>query len=421
MIRALAPVAALLLSVALLLAGNGLQNTLAPVRASLEGFSPLALGGLGAAYYIGFGLGCFFGPSLVRRAGHIRTFAAMVAIVSAAALIHPLFVDPAVWQGMRFVTGICFAVLFMVIESWLNEKATNETRGVVFSVYIVVNLGMVSLGQLLVTLDDPKAFSLFALASILVSVAAVPLAMTKSEQPTPPANVRVRLLKLYKLSPVGVVGVLAVGLTNGPFWSLGPVFAEKAGGSAQAAAIFMAIGALAGAIGQWPLGRTSDKMDRRRVIIVACFGAVLGGVGAAIFGNTSETARLASIFIFGAFALPLYALSAAHMNDMVEQDGFVEAAGGLLLTFAIGAAIGPLLASAAMSAWGQSSLFLYTASIHVLLICFAVYRMTRRDTVAAEDRGEFADASVMAQTVATVESFAGDDDEEPVSQEKPSA
>jgi len=345
----------------------------------------------------------------------------MVAIVSAAALIHPLFVDPTVWQGMRFVTGICFAVLFMVIESWLNEKATNETRGVVFSVYIVVNLGMVSLGQLLVTLDDPKAFSLFALASILVSVAAVPLAMTKSEQPTPPANVRVRLLKLYKLSPVGVVGVLAVGLTNGPFWSLGPVFAEKAGGSAQAAAIFMAIGALAGAIGQWPLGRTSDKMDRRRVIIVACFGAVLGGVGAAIFGNTSETARLASIFIFGAFALPLYALSAAHMNDMVEQDGFVEAAGGLLLTFAIGAAIGPLLASAAMSAWGQSSLFLYTASIHVLLICFAVYRMTRRDTVAAEDRGEFADASVMAQTVATVESFAGDDDEEPVSQEKPSA
>ena len=421
MIRALAPVAALLLSVALLLAGNGLQNTLAPVRASLEGFTPLALGGLGAAYYIGFGLGCFFGPSLVRRAGHIRTFAAMVAIASAAALIHPLFIDPTVWQSMRFVTGICFAVLFMVIESWLNEKATNETRGVVFSVYIVVNLGMVSLGQLLVTLDDPKAFSLFALASILVSVAAVPLAMTKSEQPSPPANVRVRLVKLYKLSPVGVIGVLAVVLTNGPFWSLGPVFAEKAGGSAQAAAIFMAIGALAGAIGQWPLGRTSDKMDRRRVIIFASFGSILGGVGAAVFGDTSEAARLASVFVFGAFALPLYALSAAHMNDMVEQDGFVEAAGGLLLTFAIGAAIGPMLASAATSAWGQSSLFLFTASIHVLLICFTVYRMTRNESVSEEERGEFANASVMAQTVATIESIAEDNDEEPVTQEKPPA
>lgn len=411
MIRALAPVAALLLSVALLLAGNGLQNTLAPVRASLEGFSPLALGGLGAAYYVGFGTGCLLGPWFVRRAGHIRTFAAMVAIASAAALIHPLFVDPAVWQGMRFVTGTCFAVLFMVIESWLNEKATNETRGIVFSVYIVVNLGMVSLGQLLVTLDDPKAFSLFALASILVSVAAVPLAMTKSEQPMPPANVRVRLLKLYKLSPVGVVGVLAVGLTNGAFWSLGPVFAEKAGGSAQAAAIFMAVGALAGAIGQWPLGRSSDKMDRRRVIIFASVGAILGGVGAATLGNASETARLGSVFVYGAFALPLYALAAAHMNDMVEHDGFVEAAGGLLLTFAIGAAIGPLFASAAMSAWGQSSLFLYTAAVHVLLITFTIYRMTRRDTVAEEDRGEFADASVMAQTVATVESFADAEDE----------
>lgn len=412
MIRTLAPVAALLLSVAFLLAGNGLQNTLAPVRASLEGFSPLALGGLGAAYYIGFASGCFFGPSLVRRVGHIRTFAAMVAIASAAALIHPLFIDPTVWQGMRLITGACFAVLFMVIESWLNEKSTNETRGVIFSVYIVVNLGMVSFGQLLVTLDDPKAFSLFVLASILVSIAAVPLALTTSQQPNPPANVRVRLHKLYKLSPVGVIGVLAVGLTNGAFWTLGPVFAEKAGGSSQAAAIFMATGAIAGAIGQWPLGRTSDKMDRRRVIIFACIGAIIGGVCTAFFGNTSEIARLASIFVFGAFALPLYALSAAHMNDMVEQDGFVEAAGGLLLTFAVGAAIGPLLASAAMSAWGQSSLFLYTAAVHVLLVMFTIYRMTRRDEVAEEDRGEFVDASVLAQTVATVESIVESDEDE---------
>lgn len=403
MIRALAPVAALLLSAAFLLMGNGLQSTLAPLRANVEAFSPIALGLLGAGYYAGFALGCVAGPMLVRRAGHIRAFAAMVAIASSAALAHPLFLDEWVWTGLRVITGFCLATLFMVIESWLNEKATNETRGLVFSTYIVINLSVVTVGQLMVTLDDVRAFSLFTLASILVSLAAVPLAMTRSAQPDPPEAVRLRLLRLYRLSPVGVVGVFAVGLSNGAFWSLGPVFAQGQGDGATAAAIFMSIGAIAGAVGQWPLGRASDKTDRRYVIAFTALGAAAAGIAMWALDTGETHVRLACVWAFGMFALPMYAVTAAHMNDKIEDGGFVEAAGGLLLTFSAGAIIGPIAASAAMSTLGENSLFLFTAAVHVCLIAFTLARIRMTPRPDADERGDFAEAAVQAQTVAPLE------------------
>jgi len=405
MIRTLGPVAALLLSVALLLMGNGLQSTLTPIRASLEAFSPTALGLLGGGYYLGFGIGCFLGPHVLRRAGHIRAFAAMVAIASGASLVHPLVIDEWIWIGVRAVTGFCFACLFMVIESWLNEKATNETRGAIFSVYLVINLSVVTLGQLMLVLDDPKSFALFSLASILVSLAAVPLTMTRSAQPAPPQATRLRLLRLFRLSPVGVVGAFAVGMTNGAFWTMGPVFAQAKDGDAAAAAVFMSIGAISGALGQWPLGRASDKMDRRRVILAACLMAGIAGALMFLLGDRSTEWRLALIAGFGMFAIPMYALSAAHMNDVVEADGFVEAAGGLLLTFAIGAILGPVIASLAMSELGPSGIFAFTAATHFVLGGFIAFRMTRRAAVTEEDRGVFSEAAVQAQTVATMEDF----------------
>lgn len=422
MIRALGPVAALLLSVAFLLMGNGLQNTLTPVRGDLDGFSNIGLGLLGGGYFAGFGLGCLLGPHLVRRAGHIRTFAAMVAVASSATLLQAVFVDVTAWIAFRLVTGLCFAVLFMIIESWLNERATNETRGFIFSAYIVINLTVVTLGQLMLVLDDPLDFSLFALASILVSVAAVPLAMTRSEQPAPPQATRLRLGHLYKLSPVGIVGAFAVGMANGPFWSLGPVFAQGTAVSegAAAAGIFMAVGAISAAVGQWPLGRASDRMDRRRVILFACAGASAAGVATALFGSGGSVhLRLICVAAFGAFAIPLYALVVAHMNDMIVGDGFVEAAGGMLLTYAFGAIIGPIAASAAMSAFGVSSLFFWTAVVHGGLFLFVLFRIRHRVAPADAERGQFSEAVFQAQTVSTLDIVTSDDT--PPEEPKPSA
>ncbi len=254
MIATLAPVSALLLSVVFLLMGNGLQGTLLPVRAQLELFSTGDIGILGSFYFLGFASGCYFGPHLVRRVGHIRAFAAMVSLASTATLVHVLVLEPLFWWPVRAITGFCFAVLYMVIESWLNEKSTNEIRGLVFSIYTIINLVVLTIGQMMLTLADPKAFPLFAVASILVSLAALPVALTKAPAPAPApiASVKIRVRYLYNASPVGFIGALVVGLANGSFWSLAPVFAQtnSAVVGASGIAMFMSISVIAGAMGQ---------------------------------------------------------------------------------------------------------------------------------------------------------------------------
>ncbi|MDH3476243.1 MAG: MFS transporter [Rhodospirillales bacterium] len=402
---ALAPVTALLLSVALLLMGNGLQGTLLPVRAQLEFFSTLDIGVLGSSYFLGFAAGCYLGPYVVRRAGHIRTFTAMVSLASAVALAHALVLDPFVWWFLRALTGFCFAVLYMVIESWLNEKSTNENRGFVFSIYTIINLTVVTVGQMMLTLGSPTAFPLFAVASILVSLAALPVALTNAPAPAPIATVQIRVRRLYQSSPVGFAGALAVGLANGSFWSLAPVFAQSnifiVG--TTGIALFMSTAVIAGAAGQWPLGRLSDKIDRRKVIVITCAGAALSGIGMSIFSDNWEQAVFVFSFLFGIFAFPLYSLCAAHMNDAVETGGFVEASSGLLLLYATGAVFGPLMASATMRFTGPEGLFLYTSAVHAVMAIFAVYRMRQRARPPEEAREPFADSIRVAQTVATLD------------------
>ena len=175
---------------------------------------------------------------MVRRAGHIRTFTAMVAIASTAVLAHALVVSPLLWWLLRVATGLCLAVLYLVIESWLNEMASNENRGLVFSIYTVINLTVVTIGQMMLVLDEPTAFSLFAVSSILLSLAAVPVAMTTAPVPGPVASVDIRFLRLYRISPVGMVTCLAVGLANGSFWGMAPVYAQGDGGDSSSVAIF---------------------------------------------------------------------------------------------------------------------------------------------------------------------------------------
>jgi MFS family permease len=405
MIATLAPVSALLLSVVFLLMGNGLQGTLLPVRAQLELFSTTDIGILGSFYFLGFAAGCYFGPLVVRRAGHIRTFAAMVSLASTATLVHVLVLEPVFWWPVRAITGFCFAVLYMVIESWLNEKSTNETRGTVFSIYTVINLFVLTVGQMMLTLADPKAFPLFAVASILVSIAALPVALTKSPAPAPIVSVQIRIRYLFKSSPVGVVGALVVGFANGSFWSLAPVFAQSNSAVAGRSGIatFMSISVIAGAMAQWPFGWLSDRIDRRKVIVIVCVGAAAMGIGMAVLGQRWENAAYVFSFLFGLFAFPLYAICAAHMNDSVEEGGFVEAAGGLLLLYGTGAVIGPILASASMRLVGGEGLYFFTAVAHMAMAGFAIYRLGRRERRPEAEREPFADSVRIAQTVATID------------------
>ncbi len=403
MFAVVAPIAALLLSAALLLTGHGLQGTLLPVRAGLEAYSPFDISVLGSSYFIGFVFGCVAGPLFVRRAGHIRTFLAMVGIASSVCLVHALFLSPAVWWIMRAATGMCLAVLYMVIESWLNARASNENRGFVFSIYVIINLFVMTLGQMMLILADPADFSLFALASILVSLAAVPIAFTKSPAPEPVEVVKIDLRSLFRSSPVGVLGCLTTGFAIGSFWALGPLFAQSGGGGAEIVAYFMSAAVVGGAISQWPIGWFSDRVDRRWVLAGTCIAAGLAGCGLFAVGAGDTQTMIGIGFLFGAFGFPVYALCVAHTNDHIDPDKYVQTASALLLLYGLGAAMGPLLASLAIEFLGIRILFAYTAVIYLAMTVFTLIRMIRRAPMPEEEQISFADALRIAKTVSTVD------------------
>jgi MFS family permease len=395
----LAPIGALMLGVAMLLVGNGLLGSLLPVRAGIEDFSTIAIGVMGSTYFVGFVVGCLLGPRLVQRAGHIRTFTAVVAIASAMALVHLLVVEPTVWQVARAVVGFCFACIYLVVESWINERATNSTRGTILSIYTMINLLAMTGGQFLLTLYDPGSFPLFVLVSIIFSLGVVPVALTRAPSPAPLSTVRLRPLRLYKLSPVGFGGCFAVGLANGAFWTLAPFFVTESGRQVSAVAEFMGVTIAAGAIAQWPFGLLSDRMDRRYILAVACVLAALAGLAVALASHYAwPHGLLIAAALFGAFAFPMYSLCVAHANDVMEKEEFVEASSGLLLSNGLGSVLSPTIASLAMAKIGPSGLFLYTAAIHAAMVVFVLHRMRRRAVLP----GEHANFVPLAEATPTV-------------------
>ncbi|GHA26825.1 MFS transporter [Devosia pacifica] len=381
-------VAALLMSVAFLIMGNGLQLMLLPIRGELEGFSEFQIGLLGSGYFLGFVLGCLIGPKIIARAGHIRAFAALVAIASSVALGYPLAVDPILWVVLRLITGFCLSGLYLVVESWLNDRATNETRGTLFSVYVAITFTVIVLGQMTVTLFQPSSFILFSIGSILVSLAAVPVVMTRSTQPPPITFVRFRPVRLFQLSPAGAVSVFMIGLTTGAFWSLAPTFASRLSGSVTTAALFMSAAVLGGALAQWPVGKLSDTFDRRYVIIGLSAFAAFSGVVLSLMPALDILGLIVAL-LFGAGLLTSYAIATAHVFDYADRSEYVEVSAGLLLLNGLGSTLGPLIASFGMSVAGQQALFWVNAIIQILLIAFVVSRMRRRDTLSEAEKHNF--------------------------------
>lgn len=246
--KTFAPLVSLLTGVGFLLCGNALLGTMIPLRGLHEHFTPVIIGLMGSSYNLGFVVGCLACPYLILRAGHIRGYSTLVSLAAATTLVHPMIVDPIVWIGARSITGFCLAGLYLIIESWLNDRATNDNRGLIMSVYIVVNFLTTTVGQLMILLAPIEHFELFAAASLLVSLAVVPVALTTSAQPAPIAIVEFRPLRLLKIAPVGLVGTFMIGVANGAFWSLVTVFAIGRGLTADGAAIFLSIAVIGGAL-----------------------------------------------------------------------------------------------------------------------------------------------------------------------------
>lgn len=401
--QALAPVATLLIGVAILMTGSGLQGTLLPVRASLEEFTTISIGVMGAAYFLGFTLGCIKGGELVRSVGHVRVFLAMTALGSASPLVHGLFMNPWAWSLLRFLTGFCFAVLFIVIESWLNDRSSNEHRGIVFSTYVMITLTVLSAGQMMTLLYEPDGLELFVIASVLVSLAAVPVALSKRQSPDQPTKVEVDLRRLLKISPTGTYGCLADGIAFGAFWSLAPVFTAGVSSNPALAAWFMSSTVVGGALAQWPLGYLSDRFGRRKTLFAsAAIGAVPAGMLVMFAGDLSFVGMNLLGAIWGFFAFPMYSIAVAHANDYADADDYVMVSSGLLLVYGGGAVLGPFAASAIMTLTGPSGLFTLAGFIQLALAVYVLQRIFRRRSAPSEQHMAFSDALATAYTASQI-------------------
>jgi MFS family permease len=379
----------LLLGIGMVLLASGLFNSFLSLRMGIEGFPSQLIGFVVSSYFAGFLFGSLWAGAVVAQVGHIRAFAAFAAILTGSFLFLALFVSPWAWMAIRVLAGFAMAGIFVVTESWLNDRADSGNRGRILSFYMIVNQLASGLGQQLLQLGDPSGPDLFLIAGALLSVALVPVALSPSAGPPPPQRNALSLMALYRISPLGVIGCFAVGLSNAAFYSLAPLFGQSLGLSVGAIAQFMSVTIFAGMIMQWPIGRLSDRRDRRHVIVGVTFGVAVASAAIAVAGGWSLPLLLVLVAAYGGLSLTIYPLMLAHANDFTGAHQRVAASAGLLLAYGIGAVAGPIVAANLMGWLGPQALFAYIAAISTGLGSFTLYRITRRAPPPADSRPPF--------------------------------
>lgn len=376
--RAALPLIFLIVAGALLLGSNGMTATLLGVRGTLEGFVGLEIALLMTAYYVGFIAGCRQAPRIIQEVGHIRAFTAFASVASAVAMSHALFVESWFWIVTRVITGFCFAGLQMIIESWLNERASNENRGQVLSVYRIADLVSATFFQAILPVFDPRTFVPFGVLTIVISFALVPVALTRSPAPAIPTSHKLDLGRLWRVSPLAAFGAASLGLAVSAYWAMGSLFVSGLGYAPEQTGLFVGAIIFGGAVSQWPVGALSDRFDRRHVLIVVSVVAASVAMLVPLVAGLGSNGLLAAGALFGISAVPAFGLVIAHGNDHAEQGDSVAVNGGILLVYGFAAATGPLLASQVMRFFGSSALFYMIALIYLVLAAFGLLRLTQR-------------------------------------------
>ena len=390
---------ALLLGVGLLMVGNGLQGTLIGVRGDIEGFSTLALSAMTSAYYLGFLGSSRLTPAMIRRVGHVRVFAALGSLVSAALILFPAVVEVWAWTSLRVVVGFCFCGLYVTAESWLNHSATNDTRGQTLSAYMIVQTAGIIAGQGLLTSADPAGWLLFVIPSVLVSVAFTPILLSISPTPAFETTKPMGFMDLFRTSPLTFVGMFLLGGICASQFGMSAVYGTEAGLSVSQISWFVAaffIGAMAL---QYPIGRLSDRMDRRILILGS---AALGG-GAALAGlffGSSFGLLVGMALLVGGVSNPLYSLLIAYLNDRLPSEDMPAAAAGLLFVNGVGAIAAPPAAGLLMRGIGPSGFWLIVAAMLLGIASYAAYMMKRRPAADAESATAFVGVLPTASPVA---------------------
>jgi MFS family permease len=380
-----------------LMLGAGLQGTLLGVRATLEGFPAPVIGLVMSCYYVGYLAGTIATPHLVRQVGHVRVFAAFTAVASVTILLQSAFVNPVFWGVMRLGSGLCFAGIYVVAESWLNGGASSANRGALLAAYMVVLYIGLGASQFLFMLADARTPTLFILISVLISLAVVPMALTVRRTPEVTVPRRVRYRDLYRNSPLGVVAVTLSGTVSAIMFSIGPVYARLLGFNRRGVATFMGVTILAAVITQLPVGRLSDRMDRRTVLAMVCLlGTLVATVVASAGHSLPRPLFLVLAAAFGGLALTLYSLAISHVNDQLEPAQMVDSSSALILLNAIGAILGPVLVGSLIAAYGPPAYFATLAVLLGTLTVYDLWRKFRRKPVAPDQKGPFISAQPQA-------------------------
>ena len=388
----------LLLGMGVLMLGAGLQSTLLGLRATLEGFPTPVTGVIMSCYYVGYLLGTIAAPRLLRQIGHIRVFAALAAVASAATLVQALFVDPFAWAAMRLTTGLCFAGIYVVAESWLNDRASRANRGRLLAVYMLVLYIGLGSAQFLLIVSKPNTPAPFMLVSALICLAMVPIVISARQAPEPAVPRKVRYRDLYRNSPLGVVAVAVSGLISAIIFSMGPVYARLSGMGTSAVATFMALSILAAVLTQYPIGRLSDRIDRRTVIAGVCTLATALAGSIAVFGAMPRALFLTLSALFSGVVLTLYSLAISHVNDKLEPAQTVAASSALLRLNGAAAALGPVLAGSLIAAFGPSAYFATLATLTGALTIYDLWRKSRRRPVPSAQKGPFINVQPQGMT-----------------------
>jgi len=399
MFKVLGSVWALLLGMMLVMIGNGMQATLMGVRGGIEGFGTLQLSVITSAYFLGFLIGSRVTPELIRRVGHVRVFAALGSFISAGLIAFPVLTDPYSWTVIRILLGFCLSGVYVTAESWLNNAATNTTRGKIISAYMVAQtLGIIA-AQGLMNLGDAAGYLLFVVPSILVSLSFAPILLSASPTPAFETDKPMTLRRLYESSPLASVGMLILGGIFAAQFGMASVYGAQAGLSVGQISGFVAA-IFAGAMAfQLPVGWLSDRMDRRWLILgVSAVGAASTGVGA--FLGVEFNTLVVLGFVMGGMASPLYSLFIAYANDFLEVEDMAAASGALVFVYGMGAIMGPMVTGQLMEMVGPEGFWLFLAVLFALIAGYAGWRMTRRPSVPVDETGAYVGVAPTGSLVA---------------------
>ena len=390
---------ALLLGMLLLMLGNGLQSSLLGVRGAEAGFSAGTMSIVMSGYFAGFLLASRMVPGMIRRVGHVRVFAALGSLVSAVLILFPVLQDPIVWTLGRVLLGFCFCGVYVTAESWLNNTASNETRGQTLSAYMIIQMAGVIAAQALLVVPDVSGFLLFVIPSVLVSISFAPILLSISPTPAFEMTKPMTLRELYTVSPLGMIGMFLLGGVFSAQFGMSAVYGKEVGLSDARISLFVAAFYVGAMLLQYPLGWLSDRMDRRALIMGAGLAGGIAALAGWLFGGQFTLLLLAAFFI-GGCSNPLYSLLIAHASDYLEPEDMASASAGLLFVNGLGAITGPMVIGYTMELVGAPGYFALIAGLLLILGFYAAFRMTQRASVPVDETGIYAPVMPSATPVA---------------------